>query len=325
MPLSALARLPRVVDGSEQPIGRAAAEALRMALIEQKMLDADGRIQPGFDPKRKDFKLELPELCRDLTPAVIDLLSAYRIERHIRKDRDEGVNRLKKEVALSLEFQALWGRIKPKTTYRVEFETDGLVQRAVDALKRMERIETPHIRVRAGLLGVEKGGVTAAAVSVAEEQVEYENRPIPDLLAYLQNETELTRSTLVRILKVSGRLEEFFTNPQRFMDAVAAILKHELHRLLVDGIKYEKIDGSGGDSGVGNAAFQERGADQLPDRSAGEQVGLRVCGVRIGSGTGVRQTPGRAGRHQAIHEAARLVRDRHARRHGQPRPGHSQR
>ena len=65
------------------------------------------------------------------------------------------------------------------------------------------------------------------------------------MLAYLQNETELTRSTLVRILKASGRLKEFFNNPQRFMDAVAAILKHELHRLLVDGIKYERIDGTG--------------------------------------------------------------------------------
>jgi len=41
---------------------------------------------------------------------------------------------------------------------------------------------------------------------------------------------------------------EFFNNPQRFMDAVAAILKYELHRLLVDGIKYERIDGSGSDT-----------------------------------------------------------------------------
>lgn len=32
------------------------------------------------------------------------------------------------------------------------------------------------------------------------------------------------------------------------MDAVAAILKYELHRLLVDGIKYERIDGSGSDT-----------------------------------------------------------------------------
>ena len=68
---------------------------------------------------------------------------------------------------------------------------------------------------------------------------------MPDVLAYLQNETELTRSTLVRILKESGRLAEFFIDPQRFMDAVANILKHELHRLLVDGIKYEKIGGAG--------------------------------------------------------------------------------
>jgi hypothetical protein len=39
-----------------------------------------------------------------------------------------------------------------------------------------------------------------------------------------------------------------FSNPQRFMDAVAGILKHELHRLLVDGIKYEKIDGAGAEA-----------------------------------------------------------------------------
>jgi type III restriction enzyme len=84
-------------------------------------------------------------------------------------------------------------------------------------------------------------------VSVAEEQVEYGSRPIPDLLAYLQNETELTRSTLVRILKAAGRQGELFNNPQRFLDQVAVILKHELHSLLVDGIKCERLPGSGPD------------------------------------------------------------------------------
>jgi type III restriction enzyme len=63
-------------------------------------------------------------------------------------------------------------------------------------------------------------------------------------LAYLQNETELTRSTLVHILKASGRLAEFFANPQRFMDEIAHILKTVLHRMLVDGIKYERIPGT---------------------------------------------------------------------------------
>jgi type III restriction enzyme len=252
VPLTALAKLTRVVNGIEQPIGLEAAGMIRAALIAQKMLDADGRIQAAFNPRRADFSLDLPEAHRDLAALVIDVLSSYQIERHIRRERDDGPNRLKKDVTLSPEFHALWDRIKPKTTYRVEFTTDDLVRRAVDALQRMERIEAPTIRVSAGRLGVERGGITTTAMSVAEEQVEYGSRAVPDLLAYLQNETELTRSTLARVLRESGRLGELFNNPQRFMDAVAAILKHELHRLLVDGIKYERIDrhGSGAEWGM---------------------------------------------------------------------------
>jgi type III restriction enzyme len=245
VPITALAKIVHVVDGEEKPIGREAAEVIKTALVEQKMLDMDGRIQPAFDPKRKDFKIELPEPQKELVPAVVDLLASYQIERHIRKEKEEGVNRLKKEVTLSPEFTALWDRIKPKTTYRVEFETDVLVRRAVAAIKRMERIESPKIRIGVGQLDVRRGGIATQAISAAEERVSTDRQPVPDVLAYLQNETELTRSTLVRILKESGRLAEFFTDPQRFMDAIAHILKYELHRLLVDGIKYERLAGSG--------------------------------------------------------------------------------
>ncbi len=248
IPFTALVKLTRIVDGVEQPIGSEAAEVIRAALVAQKLLDVEGRIQPAFDPKRKDFKLELPAAYLDLIPAVVDLLAAYQIKRHIRREQDEVKNRLRKEIALSHEFQALWDRIKPKTTYRVEFETEALVRRAVDAITRMEKIETPTIRVAAGQVQVVKGGVTTTAMSVAEERPVYGIRALPDILAYLQNETELTRSTLVRILKESGRLADVFKNPQRFLDQVAAILKHELHRLLVDGIKYERIVGSGPDA-----------------------------------------------------------------------------
>ena len=245
VPFTALVKLTRIVDGVEQSIGRDAADAIRASLVEQKLLGADGRIQPAFDPRREDFKLELPEAHRDLVPAVVDLLTAYQIERHIRRDRDERANRLRKEVALSPEFQALWDRIKPRTTYRVEFETETVVRRAVDAIRRMERIEAPKVRVAAGQLQVAKGGVVTTAVSVAEERATYRTHSVPDILAYLQNETELTRSTLTRILKESGRLADVFVNPQRLLDQVAAILKHELHRLLVDGIKYERLPGDG--------------------------------------------------------------------------------
>jgi len=248
VPFTALIKLVRVVDGALQPIGREAAEAIRAALVGQGMLDAEGRIQPAFDPRRKGFTLQVPEAHRDLGPALVDLLASYQIERHVRRERDQGTNRLRKEVVLSPEFQELWERIRPRTTYRVEFETDALVRRAVDAIGRMERIQAPRIRVSAGQIEVGKGGVSTKAASVAEERPTYGTHGFPDLLAYLQNETELTRSTLARILTGSGRLVEAFENPQRFLDQVAAILKHELYRLLVDGIKYERIAGDGAEA-----------------------------------------------------------------------------
>lgn len=241
IPLVALSKLTQIVEEEERPIGREAAQEIRTALIEQKILDEDNRIQPTFDPRRPDFKLELPEAFSSLAPAVVDLLSSYLIERHIRREKQEGPNHFKKAVEASPEFLELWNKIKPKTTYRVEFSTDELVSSAVRTIKAMPRIEAPKIRITAGQVEVKKGGVTAAAVSVSDDKVDQRSRPVPDILAYLQEQTELTRATLVRVLKESGRLEEFFLDPQKFMDQIAYILKHELHRLLVDGIKYEKL------------------------------------------------------------------------------------
>jgi type III restriction enzyme len=217
------------------------------ALITSGILAADGKIQPAFDPRKAGFSLNLPEAHKDIESDVIDVLSGYQIERHIRDERKEGPNKLKKAVQLSPEFEALWNQIKPKTTYQVEFTTDDLVARAVQALRKMDKIEAAKVNFTTAELSVTKAGVEAQAVAAKTETIDYRGS-LPDILAYLQNETELTRSTLVRILKESGQLAGFFVNPQRFMDSVAAILKYELHQLIVDGIKYERVPSTDPDS-----------------------------------------------------------------------------
>ena len=247
VPIAAFAKLATIVDGEERPIGREAGEAIRASLVEGGLLDPDGQIKPAFDPRRLDFKLELPVEYEPLAPVVVDLLSEYQIERHIRRARDDGPNKFHKEVTLTPQFRELWKRIKPKTTYRVEFDTDRLVEAAVNAVRKMDPILRPEVVVSRARLDVDKAGVESTLVGVAQEKVEATRQPIPDILAYLQNETELTRSTLVRILKGSGRLGEIFNNPQRFLDQTARIIEYELHRLLVDGIKYERLEGPGGE------------------------------------------------------------------------------
>jgi len=96
-------------------------------------------------------------------------------------------------------------------------------------IKRMIRIEKPHITVSTGQIGVVK------VASAPERSVSPRNRsstaigpPLTCRPTCRRDRTD--RSTLVRILKESGRLGDFFNNPQRFLDAVAAILKYELHR-----------------------------------------------------------------------------------------------
>ncbi|MEQ1653132.1 MAG: DEAD/DEAH box helicase family protein [Hyphomicrobium sp.] len=248
VPVFALAKLTRIEGDTEVAIGKPEAERLKVALVKAKMMDNDGRIGAAFDPKAKDFSLNLPKALSDLEPAVIDLLQSYQIERHIKRDRDQGPNRFKKEVTLTAEFKELWDRIKPKTVYRVEFETADLVGRAAKAISSMEKIEAPKITVTTGSLAVKRGGVDAKAMSVSEEAVRPGAAGLPDILSYLQNETDLTRSTLAQILRQSGRLVEVFANPQRFLDAVGKIINSELHRLLVDGIKYDRVQGAGPES-----------------------------------------------------------------------------
>ena len=241
VPLTALAKIPRIVDDHEEPIGREAAQEIKDALVARGYLDDDGRLLPAFDPKQEGFDLGLPPDHETLTTAVTELLARYQLERHIRRASQEGPNRLRKEIALTPDFKELWERIRPRTTYRVEFDTDRLVARTVERLYEMPAIAVPTIHVTAGTVHVGRAGIDTTMTSVAEERVDYSARPLPDVLAYLQNETDLTRSTLFRILKECGRLDEFFNDPQRFLDEVAKVIRDEMHRLLVDGIKYERL------------------------------------------------------------------------------------
>ena len=106
VPITAIAKITRVVEGEPQPIGRQDAEAIKKSLVEQKMLDIEGRLLPAFDPKKPDFKIELPQQFQELIPAVVDLLASYQIERQ--QVHDGGNEFLELLGKLDLEIRLLW-------------------------------------------------------------------------------------------------------------------------------------------------------------------------------------------------------------------------
>ena len=64
---------------------------------------------------------------------------------------------------------------------------------------------------------------------------------IPDVLFYIQERTELHRTTILEILKKSERIAEVLINPQLFLDNTVIAIKDVLTDLMIEGIKYEKI------------------------------------------------------------------------------------
>ena len=140
------------------------------------------------------------------------------------------------------EFKALWDRIKHKTTYRVLFDNDALLKSCADAIKEAPAITKTRLQWRKADLAIGKAGVeaqetsTSASVVIDESDIE-----LPDLLTDLQDKTQLTRRSLVRILTESERLDDFKRNPQQFIDLTAEAINRVKRLALVDGIKYERI------------------------------------------------------------------------------------
>ena len=117
-----------------------------------------------------------------------------------------------------------------------------MIERAVKRIKQnIEPIKAPRIATTVVEIDITDAGVSAdrqIATRVRDaEQVQF----LPDILAFLQKESELTRHTLAEILKQSGRLAEFKLNPQAFMAAVAKEISRALHDLMLEGIQYERV------------------------------------------------------------------------------------
>jgi type III restriction enzyme len=149
---------------------------------------------------------------------------------------------LKPNWRLDPDFQALWDRIKGRTRYAVQYDTADLIARASEALRAMPPIVEPRIITSTRGLNLSERGVTTVLLSGEREAaIEGVVTALPDILGYLQHETELTRGTLAAILTASGRLPDVLRNPQQFLDAATRAIRATLDRLMISGIKYERL------------------------------------------------------------------------------------
>lgn len=159
----------------------------------------------------------------------------------IKPKRERVPIRYKKGFHADPLFLEIWDKIKNRTTYRVNYDTETLVERASNLIKSIPSINNPLIRsVKSGIIMTEQGVKSEyRGDRISEHSLDM---VIPDILGYIQDKTELTRSTIMKILTKSGRFDEFAINPQLFMDCVVENIKKALHELMINGIKYYRIN-----------------------------------------------------------------------------------
>lgn len=233
----------RAPDGSEIALGQDSSVKLWGELVAKGYLNSSGDILAKFDPKNPHFKLEVSDEFSALAPEIIDEVNRKLFKNRIVNAREERTLKFRKEVQLSPDFQALWEKIKHRTRYRVTFETADLIDRALARIKQIEPIKAARVATTVVEVEITDAGVAADKQISTRVREAQQVKILPDILAFLQKETELTRHTLAEILKRSGRLAEFKINPQAFMAAVAKEISRALHDLMLEGIKYEKVAG----------------------------------------------------------------------------------
>jgi len=199
-----------------------------------------------FDPNINRLTVIANESYDDFArqlQAEIEDECGVKFEGRISNKKERRTATLKPGWKLNDDFKELWKRIKFKTRYAVNYETPVLIKKASERLRDMEKIAPARIVVRKAGIGMGEKGVSTTLLAVREGETSYSLPRIPDLIGYLQDKTELTRSTLAEIIIQSGRLGEVALNPQQFLDQALNAIQAELQALMISGIKYERING----------------------------------------------------------------------------------
>lgn len=157
----------------------------------------------------------------------------------IKNRANRQIIKFQKSRALDPAFKELWDKIKHKTTYRVAIDTDKLVTEAANELAQIT-IRKPNIADAkilidsmnndSGFMVRETGFNTYAA---RQNEVK-----IPNLLADIQRQTQMTRRVIFEVLDRAGMFEQVAINPQQVIDETAQAINRVKQRLAVDGVKY---------------------------------------------------------------------------------------
>ena len=227
-------------------LGAKKSEEIYQHLASEGYIDKKGKIQDSLKNDLVDNTVSLPESVQEHSDAILATLTKVAKGLSIKKHEEKKTATLRedngKQIVLGDDFKALWDRIKYKTTYRVNFSVGELVQKCIKEIRASVAVASAKFEYKKV-----KVAITEAELETYDEKSKiqyYRNRnfQLPDVVTYLESNTNLTRKTVVEILLGLGdKLEAFKNNPQRFIELSSEVIRKQMRLAIVDGISYHRI------------------------------------------------------------------------------------
>ena len=232
----------QIVNNEQVLLGQEKSEQLFHHFLLMQYIDSKGKIQ---DKLKLDLKNGTVDLGQDfdtmVTHQINNILKQTAGKLEIKKSEDKRTVRVKEAMLDDPEFKKLWDRIKYKTTYAVQFDSQKLIDACIRHINDRLVVSGGRLVYNKANLDITKGGLL-----LGEEKEEYgriteQVNTLPDIVTYLQNETQLTRKSVVAILQGCTNLRYFKINPQKFIEGCIDIINEQMRLHIVDGIVYRKI------------------------------------------------------------------------------------
>lgn len=241
-------------DGELHPLGVEVSNEVWNHLQNEGYVEANGKVTDKLKLALKENSLNLPPKVAEQSDQIGALLRKVAGDLSIKDAGARTQVRLNKERFLGEEFKALWDRIKFKTTFRLSFDTEALIRTCADEIKMSPVVTKARFVYRKSQAEIGRGGVAMSEGSQQAYGYDAEHMKPPDIVSFLQNETNLTRRSIVEILRRCERLDDFKRNPNKFIEQVSEIIKRQMQLFIVDGIKYHRI---GEDYFYGQELFED--------------------------------------------------------------------
>lgn len=228
------------------------SKKLNKLLYKHDIIDENDKITAEGREIIEQYKMPLPENLEPFRSSIGTLLKSIYTGEAFKpeNERETIVLNLNQNFAKK-EFQTLWEKINLKTIYEVKFDTDKLIEDSRIRIDAQLSIGDRIYEVKTGELqdGTKEQMEEGNLVKESQRQyVKLKNdiytNTVYDIVGEIEDLTNLTRSSIVRILKAihPGKFALLRKNPEEFIAKCSKLINEVKASLIINNIVYHKTD-----------------------------------------------------------------------------------